>query len=281
MKNLISSLFLVLLFSGINGAFAAPSSVPPLKKVFTIVFENINFNDAMGQPYFAKLAKEGASLNNFFAEIHPSQGNYIAMTAGNTYKINHDRPITLDVKHIGDLLEAKGKTWKVYAEQYPGDCFKGEFSGKYARKHVPFISYKSVQTNAARCGNLQEAAALWNDVKNGTVPDYSFYVPDQDNDGHDTDVQFADRWLERTFGPLIQNPQFMKDMTLILTFDEDDGGLGNHIYTTFYGDAVNHGAVSGVKYNHYNMLRTIEDGMGLGNLGQNDATAAPITGIWK
>jgi hypothetical protein len=30
------------------------------------------------------------------------------------------------------------------------------------------------------------------------------------------------------------------------------------------------------QYNHYSLLRTVEDNWGLGNLGRHDATATPI-----
>jgi hypothetical protein len=41
------------------------------------------------------------------------------------------------------------------------------------------------------------------------------------------------------------------------------------------------GAVSDTRYDHYDLLRTIEALLGLGTLGRHDATASPITGIWK
>ncbi len=74
----------------------------------------------------------------------------------------------------------------------------------------------------------------------------------------------------------------MKDMLLVVTFDEDDKSTSNnHIYTAVYGDSVQPGSVSQNAYTHYSLLRTIEDTLGLGTLGQNDASAAPITGIWR
>jgi hypothetical protein len=85
---------------------------PPFQKVFIVVLENTAYGDALAQPFLAGLAARGALLTNFFAEGHPSQPNYVALTAGSTYGLTSNADITLDVSHIGDLLEGAGRTWK-------------------------------------------------------------------------------------------------------------------------------------------------------------------------
>ena len=71
-------------------------------------------------------------------------------------------------------------------------------------------------------------------------------------------------------------------MLLIVTFDEGRGWRhGNHIYTVVHGERVIPGSVSDDRYDHYSLLRTIEEVLGLGTLGQGDSKASPITGIWK
>jgi len=252
------------------------------KKVFIVILENTDYSEAMAQPFMAQLASSGASLDNFHGVIHPSQGNYIALTAGSTHGVNSNWKKNLDVKHIGDLLEAQGKSWKVYAEDYPGNCFTGGSKGKYVRKHVPFISYVNIQKDSVRCRrSIVDASTLRSDIENATLPDYSFYVPNLNNDGHDTGVKFADQWLEKTFGPLLGDARFMTDMLFVVTFDEDGGSKSNQIYTVLYGPGVIAGVKSNAYYTHYDLLRTIEDGLGVGNLGLEDAKARPIEGVWS
>ncbi len=65
---------------------------------------------------------------------------------------------------------------------------------------------------------------------------------------------------------------------LVLTFDEDDNTAANQIPTVIVGQRVAPGQYS-EHVNHYNLLRTIQDGFGLAALG-NSATAAPILDIW-
>ena len=278
----ILSVFLAIVTGLVFAGNSAPGAVPSFKKVMIVIFENIDYKAALGQPTFAKFAREGALLTNFYAEVHPSQGDYIALTAGDNYGVTTDGNVNLDVKHIGDLIEAKGKRWEIYLEQYPGGCFTGKSSGTYVRKHNPFISFKDIQNDTARCSaHLIEASALATDIQNGTLPEFSLYIPDLNNDAHDTGVAYADRWFSKFFGPLMNDQHFMQDLLLVVSFDESGIFGGNHIYTAFYGDSVIAGSTGDARYDHYNLLRTIEDTLGLGTLGKKDAAASAIAGIWK
>jgi Phosphoesterase family len=252
----------------------------PFKKVLVLFYENQGYTAAMSQPFFKSLTQKGALLTNFFAETHPSQGNYIALVSGGLQGVTGDQNYDLDSQHIGDLLEAKGLTWKNYAEGYPGNCFLGAKSGRYVRKHTPFISFTNVQDNASRCDKIVPATQLAKDIVNGTLPNFSFYSPDLDNDGHDTGIEYADKALQKLLTPLIENEALLKDLLIVVTFDEDDHSEGNRIYTTLIGSGVKPGAKSNNRYDHYSLLKTIEDQFGLDSLGGQDAAATSITGIW-
>ena len=261
-----------------RGGLTQSASTPLVQHVFTVVLENTDFEAAMAQPFLAQLARNGGLLTNYKVVAHPSQPNYFALTAGSTFGVSNDL-VTIDARHIGDLVEAKGGSWKVYAEQYRGHCDTGKQSGKYVRRHEPFISFKNVQTNPARCQRIVNAAQLQRDIAQGTLPNYALYVPDLDNDGHDTGVEKADRWLGSTFGPLLKNPGFRRNTLFVVTFDE--GRRGDHLYTVLYGDAVAPGSTSNAPYDHFSLLRTTEQVLGLGTLGQADADAPVIAGIWR
>ncbi len=260
--------------------------VPDFKRVMIVVFENADYDEAIKQPFFASLASRGALLDHFTAEAHPSQPNYVALISGSTQGVKHDANTTVDVTHVGDLLEDKGLQWKVYAEDYPGNCNLDEQQGYYVRKHVPFLSFLDVQTNPARCNRIVDASQLPVDIKNGAIPTYSLYIPNLLNDGHNTGADYADKWFSTKFGPLLNNRAFMKGLLLIVTFDEsqskvDDAGITNHILTILVGDGVKPGAVSHASYDHYSLLRLVEDRFDLGHLNLNDALATPIDDIWK
>ena len=272
---------LFLLSLTFTSAFAAPPA-PAFKKVFLVMFENEDAKKVLDQPTFKLFAEHGAYFTDLNAEVHPSQANYIALISGDLQGVRGDGNQDVDAKHIGDLLENTGHTWKAYLEDYPGNCFTGARSGQYARKHNPFISFLNIQNDPARCNaHLVNAATLASDIQNNTMPDFSLYIPNMRNDGHDTGVAFADQWLSKAIIPLFQVENFMRDMLVILTFDESSIVGGNKIYGAFYGDGIQRGVVSSQRYDHYSILRSIEDTLGLGSFGLNDMKAAPITGIWK
>lgn len=254
---------------------------PKFSRVMVVILENTDESDAYKLPFLGQIAREGAYLQNFFAIRHPSQPNYIALTSGSTHRVASNDNVNLDVRHLGDLLEAKGLSWKAYAEGYPGDCFLGATYRRFVRKHVPFLSYVNVQKNRERCAKVVNAGELRRDIESGTLPAFSLYIPDNDNNGHDTSPEYADRWAQRTVGPWIKDPRFMKDMLLVLTYDEGSERGTNQIYALLYGDSVKSGSRSSARYSLYDLLRTVEANFGLGTLGQEDSRAAPISGIWR
>ena len=256
-----------------------------VQRIFVVVLENTNADLAIRQPYLASLAASGALLRNYHAIAHPSLPNYIAMAAGSSFAIADDNPITLDVSHLGDLLDAAGVSWKVYAEDYPGGCYLGtSFSdgdaGQYVRRHVPFIAFTDVQSNPDRCGRIVPAERLDGDVATGSLPRFAMYVPDTVNDGHDTGVAFADAWLRSRFQSLLADPNFTTGLLFIVVFDEATTDPANAVYCSLSGAGIRPGAVSDAQYDHYSLLRTIEELFHCGTLHRNDAAAAMISDVW-
>ncbi len=252
-------------------------------RVFIIVLENADYSRAIVQPYLAKLAEQGTFLTGFYGVGHPSYPNYLAMIAGTTFGIQSDSQTDISKTSLVDLMETKSMSWKSYAQQYPGNsgCFKGVIQGNYVRKHMPFLSFTNVQNSPNLCSKIVPAEQLQKDLAAGTLPQYSMYVPDQNNDGHDTGVAFASKWLENFLTPLMKNPTFTRNTLVVVTFDEGDAGTSNQIYTLLLGDPVKAGVRNATKYNHYSLLRTIEDNFGLGTLGREDDKASPISGVWN
>ncbi|MBI3555414.1 MAG: hypothetical protein HY074_04025 [Deltaproteobacteria bacterium] len=281
LNRIILSLLACSILSAGATSTKARAAEAPFKKVMILMLENTDYDEAVVLPFLSQLAKRGALLTNYHAVAHPSQPNYVALISGDTSGVFLDFNSNLDRGHLGDLLEAKGKSWKVYAENYPGNCFLGGSLGKYARKHVPFLSFTSVSGNAGRCARVVAAPQLDKDVASGTLPDFSMYIPNLDNDGHDTGAAVADKWLAKKFGPLLLNSNFMDGLLFVVTFDEGEHDDTNRVFTALYGAGVKAGATSDIETSHYSLLRTVEDAMGLGTLGLNDEQATRIGGIWQ
>jgi phosphatidylinositol-3-phosphatase len=74
----------------------------------------------------------------------------------------------------------------------------------------------------------------------------------------------------------------MSDNLVILTFDEATRDHPtNKVTTVLLGDSVKAGSATDSCYDHYDLLRTVQDTLGLGHLGRKDAESNVIEGIWK
>eukprot|EP01120_Amphizonella_sp_Union-15-10_P012329 TRINITY_DN5453_c0_g2_i1.p1 TRINITY_DN5453_c0_g2~~TRINITY_DN5453_c0_g2_i1.p1 ORF type:complete len:307 (-),score=60.37 TRINITY_DN5453_c0_g2_i1:72-935(-) len=241
------------------------------ERIFIIQFENQPYIFVEWNSDFIRWAKLGVFLTNYYAITHPSQPNYWCQVAGDFFDYHEDSLVNLNHTNLVDLLEAKGITWKAYEEDYPGNCFAGEVEGKYYRKHNPFISFDSVRNSPQRCAKIVNASELDDDLAKGTLPQYSYYTPNIDNDGHDTGLDYAGRFLTSFMSQRLD--KFPNGTLIVITWDEDDYLDFNHIYTAVLGSMVVPGTKDDTPYTHYSLLRTVEDNFGLGSLGRNDAQA--------
>ncbi|HEX7829533.1 MAG TPA: alkaline phosphatase family protein [Thermoanaerobaculia bacterium] len=257
----------------------APS---PIQHVVLVILENTNYDTAMAQPFLKSLASQGALLTNYFALTAPSQPNYIALMSGSQHGVIDDATLTLDVRHLGDLMEVRGLDWRVYAEAYPGNCFTGSNAnnGSYVRRHVPFLEFKNVIANRQRCNaHVFEASQLDADVASGQLPSFALYIPDQKNNSHDTSIAFADLYMQNRFGPLLRDERFTEGTLFIVTFDESSG-LSRHVATILWGAGVTPNGRSSRVYDHYDPLRTIEEIFHAGTLSEEDErTGEPIRDV--
>jgi hypothetical protein len=262
------------------------SSPPPtawsgIRKIVVIILENADVGSALALPNFSSFAKRGALLSNYFGITHPSQPNYIAMISGSTQGVTSNEDVDLPMKHIGDLLERGGKTWKAYGEDYPGNCYLGWSSGNYVRKHMPFLSFENVQRNKERCNQVVSAKTFGSDLIHSTLPNFSIYIPNQLNNGHDTGVEYADRWLGKKMLPMLEQKNLETDTLFVITFDEGTIFGDNKIYTVLFGAGIQPGSVSNHAYSHFSLLKTIEMIFDVPSLGLNDAKANFIDDVWK
>jgi hypothetical protein len=272
------------------------------ERVLIVVLENQNYASAMKNEYLNALSKEGAAFTNFQGLYHPSYPNYLAMIAGSSFGVHSDtqRLFADDNQHrtIGDLLD-----WKNYAEDYPSsptdtEPFLGDHDGKYARKHVPFLSFKKIQmrsfnnvvavdTRNPRNAFITDVDMFRDDPKVHPLPRYMLYSPNLDDDGHDPvlnlrkGLEKASTWLRNFFTIWFPLDEKVRGTLVVVTFDESEGhNNDNRIYTVILGSMVKPGEVS-TNYDHFSVLRTIEDNFGLPQLNSGDEHAQPITGIWK
>jgi hypothetical protein len=265
-------------------AQAAP--VPAFDHVFVIVMENHGYNQIIGAvdaPYINSLVPTSAVASNYFAITHPSLPNYLTLAGGDTFGITSDcTTCWIAAPSIPDNIEAAGKSWKTYQEAMPSTCFVGD-SYPYAQKHNPFVYFNPIRNNAARCqSHIVPYTQLASDLLSAsTTPAYGFITPDNCHDMHDCTVATGDAWLGVEIPKILASPAFTTQKSLLaLLWDEDDYSATNQVPMLLIGSGVASNFKSPVAYNHYSLLRTIEDALGLPTLTANDASAVPMTDMF-
>jgi hypothetical protein len=161
-------------------------------------------------------------------------------------------------------------------ESMPSNCSLGN-SGLYAVRHNPAAYYANIRSQCAT-----------QDVPLGSTLDlsarFTFITPNVCNDMHscpgasDSAAQIAngDRWLSTWMPKILDSREYRSGSTVVfLTWDEDDYSSANkqHIATLVVAPSTPVGTAVGDRFDHYSMLRTTEELLGLDTLGK--ASSAP------
>ena len=253
---------------------SAATQLPSYAHVVIVVEENHTASAIIGDksaPFINSLATGGALMTQSFAVAHPSEPNYLALFAGDTFGVTSNAcPVDFgNAPNLASKLLAAGLTFGGYAEGLPAPGSTVCSAGKYARKHAPWLNFSNVPA-----GVSVPLSAFTGD---GTLPTVSFVVPDLTNDMHDGSVATADSWLATHLSGYA-NWARANNSLLIVTWDEDDESANNRIPTIFYGAGIRPGSYD-QPISHYNVLSTVEQIYGLPRTGLA-AMAPVISGIW-
>ncbi|ORX50147.1 hypothetical protein DM01DRAFT_1290651 [Hesseltinella vesiculosa] len=258
-------------------------------RMVVIVLSDANYADAIKDPYLSTLADrhQGLTLTNYKGLALPSQANYVGMISGSTSGVVLDSDANInDRKTVVDLLESKGISWKTYQEDYTpladGSCNSAKNIGNYVRYHNPFMAFQSISKSPSRCQYIVPGTQLDVDIKNNAVPQFVFYTPNVNEKGGEktliSNVSSASSWLKEFLEPKMTQDAFSKDTLVVVTWDKQSSvTTNNHVLTMLLGSMVNRSSKSdGVPYNHYSILKTVQDNWGLPSLGQKDVGATPF-----
>lgn len=216
-------------------------------------------------------------------------------------------------------ITAAGKTWKGYAQSLEPGASPLVPTDDYDPAQLPFPAYKSIANDPAALANVVPLEQMAIDLQSvDTAPNYAWFAANEDfngegpvdfpfgilrfalsqlSPGNPYNIPALDQFLSETV-PVVLNSTVWKDPTrksaLIVTFDEDNnntslnfGNEGNRVVFVVIPSegAVAAGMRSGAftatnHYNHYSLLRFIEDSLGLPTLTNNDRFAAPLNEFW-
>jgi len=164
-----------------------------IQHIIWVWFENRETTaiTAATAPYFTSFAAANVNLTNFYGVSHPTQPNYLDAFSGSNQGVTNDNYVTFpaSTNNLAKQLAAAGKSWRVYAQDYPGNCSNVTTStggvdgpglaGTYVRKHNPAISFEGVRLDSVQCANIQQLGYF-----DPTV-NFAMVVPNLTNDMHD------------------------------------------------------------------------------------------------
>jgi acid phosphatase len=244
--------------------------VPQFGHVVLVVEENHSYSEVIGNadmPYLNSLASKYGLATEYFANTHPSIGNYFMLTTGQVVTNDDGFTDTVEVDNIVRALIAGGKTWKSYAESIPSTGYTGGDSYPYAKRHNPLSYFSDVVNSSAQASNLVSLSQFNRDVANGQLPNFSYLVPNLLDDAHDGPLQVADVWLQQNLEPLISTSTFQNDGLLIIVFDEsetsDTKHGGGQVPALIISPKAKPGNRSVTLYQHQSTLRLILQALGI------------------
>ena len=270
---------------------AAPGGLRAVRHVWVIELENQGYAQSFGtpsaDPYLATtLPRTGALLENYYAIGHSSATNYIAQVSGQAPDIatqidcrsGHLIPgqviagpyrqflgegcvYPAAVQTLGNQLSAAGRSWAAYLQDVGNDpgrdhtvatargpacghpatwaidhTQKAEKGDQYAARHDGFTFFRSVTASQAFC-----AAHI---LSFRPLPG---------------DLARAAACCGETSGISPSHPN--------VPLPGKTGPGGGRIGAVLLSPLIRPGTVSAVPYNHYSLLRSIEDIFGLPHLG--------------
>ena len=247
---------------------APPPGSSQFGHVFVVTEENTDYVDVTtsSMPYLMGLAAQYGLATQYYANTHPSIGNYFELATGQIITNNDGYSQIVSVDNIVRELVAAGKTWKSYAEDLPSVGYTGGDVGNYARKHNVFALLSDVANDPAQTNRLVPFTQFATDLANGTLPTFSNIVPNLCNDAHDCGLDVADSWLQTNIAPLIASPVFQQDGLLIIVFDEaggDNTNGGGRIVWVAVSPKAKRAYQSTTLYQHPSTLRLILKGLGV------------------
>ena len=278
--------------------------VPDFKHIIVIVFENHEFDSVVGNqamPNFNRYAAGNTLLTQYYAIMHPSLPNYLAVFGGDTFGVTTDcEDCFISAPNLMDQVEASERTWRAYFQDMPHPCFVQD-TAIYVQKHNPFMYFDDIRLDPTRCArSVVPLGQLETDLAAGTLADFVYIMPnscvstDDIYSNPDCSLSLADGWLGGVMKMLQDylDPRATSEPSLIvLTWDEGQGshsccGLpaeaGGRVATVLVSPLAKSGFRDDTPYTHYSILKTFESAWGLPLLGHaEDEQNVLITAPWK
>jgi hypothetical protein len=196
-----------------------------------------------------------------------------------------------------DAARDGGRTCAHPALGAPDSAQRASPVDQYATRHNPFVYFHSIIDEPSCATRVVALGRLARDLRSATTTtNLSFITPDLCNDGHDPacadggpgGLPAADAFLREWVPRITASAAFRKDGLLAIIFDEAssdssaccgekpgsntrmpgiNGAGGGRTGAVLLSPFIRAGTETSKSYNHYGLLRSIEDAFGLAPLG--------------
>ncbi len=253
-------------------------------------------------PNINRLAKQFGLASHYFTVADPDTANLMAVLAGNSFGIGNGLPYWDTQVHQSSLLTQLAtahKSWKEYSQGLPyagylGTCYPTrcvQTDTLYNQTQFNSVAdLASVVDSPAQARNMVPAAQLAADARAGRLPDFSLinadecrgmhggppWCEDSSNSYHQFDdnalVSAGDSYVGQVAHEIMSGPQWKHgNNAIVVTFTEGDTSQGccdvkagtGHVITIVITSHGPRHLTDPVPFNHYSLLRTIEDAFGL------------------
>ena len=256
------------------GTAAAPP--PHVQHVVWVWMENHSWGQVIGSPdapYLTSLAHQCGTDDDDAAVGSPSLPNYLGATSGSTQGVTDDAdPVahSFAADNVFRQVRAAGGTERSFVESMPAACSLVS-AGAYAAKHNPAVYYDGPGDRAACAADDLPFAGFAAVLADGTLPTFTSITPNICDDMHDCSVSTGDQWLATWLPRIFASPSYRSGTTdVFVVWDEP-----TPVADVVVAPSVRPGTVSSLPVDHYSLLRTTEELLGLPLLGQA-ATAASL-----
>ena len=273
-----------------SSASSSLSPTPARSHIVLVMEENQSYSTVAGNtkdwPNLNNLIKGGALPTNYYANVHPSIGDYFMLATGQILTTSDSSTKVWNVDNIARRMLASKVSFKIYAEGITRGYLGGD-TGLYLIRHNPFAMLSDVADDPKVANQtIWPFTQFATDLANGQLPEFSYVIPNVDDDAHSASAGNADSWLQaNVVKPLSGYSGFQPggDGVLIVNFDEsvksDTAHGGGHVAPVFWGPGAKTGykQTSSTVYQHQSMLRSIMEELGLPNPPAAAATAPSMS----
>ena len=198
-------------------------------------------------------------------------------------------------------MQGMGRSCRHPADDTVDGTQKAKVGDEYAARHNPFVYFRSIRDRPTCRRHVVDLRRLRGDLGAvRTTANLTYITPDLCSDGHDSPcvdgrpggLRSANTWLERWVPRILASPAYRRNGLLVITFDEADtestsgadaccgegpgpnsplpgifGPGGGRTGAVLLSPHIAAGSWNDTAYNHYGLLRSIENAFGLRPLG--------------